>query len=77
MLPRSHFYLDRRDRRLLLVAARLAGNVALTLLRLWMGPLAYGSGFIVSLLIGDTMGLGHLDRDFAKLKHRAFMATPS
>ena len=70
-----YFYLDRRDRSLLLVTAFLAGNVALTLFSLWIGPLAYGSGFMVSLLIVDTIGLSLLDRDFADLEYRTFMAT--
>ncbi len=72
-----YFYLDRQLRSLLLVSIFLAGNVILTAVTLWIGPFAYGAGFMASLLIADAAGLALLDRDFADLEYVTFMGARS
>ncbi|WP_432261236.1 exopolysaccharide Pel transporter PelG [Cupriavidus sp. TMH.W2] len=68
-----YFYLDRRREVLLLTAAFVVLNFALTLLTLHLGPAWYGYGFAVSLLVVVALALYLLDRKLDRLEYETYM----
>ncbi len=67
-----YFYLDLRTKGLLLSAIFLFGNVVFTLASLYAGPFFYGTGFMVSLFLADTIGLYLLGSDLKEIDFLAF-----
>lgn len=67
------FYLDRRREVLLLTAAFVILNGALTSLTLYLGPSYYGYGFAGALLIIVVTGLYLLDRKLDSLEYETYM----
>ncbi|MEZ5652127.1 MAG: exopolysaccharide Pel transporter PelG [Burkholderiaceae bacterium] len=68
-----YFYLDKRVVVLMLCAAFVLGNAALTGLSLALGPVFYGYGFALSLLICVVLGFKALERSFGRLEYSTFM----
>ncbi|WP_126286113.1 exopolysaccharide Pel transporter PelG [Burkholderia stagnalis] len=69
----SFIYLDRRRPALVLIAAFCALNGCLTAATLAAGPVFYGYGFAISLLVVVLVGLGWLDRKLDTLEYEIFM----
>ncbi|MBN3820992.1 exopolysaccharide Pel transporter PelG [Paraburkholderia sp. Se-20369] len=69
----SFIYLDRRRPALVLIAAFCALNGCLTAATLAAGPVFYGYGFAISLLVVVLVGLGWLDRKLDTLEFEIFM----
>ncbi|MGZ2745444.1 exopolysaccharide Pel transporter PelG [Burkholderia stagnalis] len=69
----SFIYLDRRRPALVLIAAFSALNGCLTAMTLAAGPVFYGYGFAISLLVVVLVGLGWLDRKLDTLEYEIFM----
>jgi polysaccharide biosynthesis protein PelG len=67
------FYLDLRQRVLLLTGLFAGLNLVLSLASIVAGPFFYGYGFAVSLIIAIMVGLILLNRDFDRLVYRTFM----
>lgn len=68
-----YFYLDKRVVVLALCAAFVIGNAGFTTLSLVLGPVYYGYGFALSLLICVVAGFKALERSFARLEYSTFM----
>lgn len=68
-----YFYLDRRREILLLGAAFVALNVALTQMTLALGPAWYGYGFAFAALIVVAIALVLLDRRLERLEYETYM----
>ncbi|MGU7775006.1 exopolysaccharide Pel transporter PelG [Burkholderia sp. MR1-5-21] len=69
----SFIYLDRRRPALLLIAAFCALNGGLTALTLIAGPVFYGYGFAIALLVVVLAGMAWLDRKLDTLEYEIFM----
>lgn len=69
----SFVYLDRRRPALVLIATFCALNAGLTVITLLAGPVFYGYGFAVSLLVVVLAGLWWLDRKLDALEYEIFM----
>ncbi|RME52372.1 MAG: histidine kinase [Caldilineae bacterium] len=67
------FYLDKRMIVAWLCLLFFAGNVLLTLLSQWLGPMFYGYGFALSLLIACIAAILILSRKFDRLEYETFM----
>jgi uncharacterized membrane protein len=67
------FYLDKRNRVLLLTALFTLLNLAFTLFSIQMGPYYYGYGFALSLMVTIAIGMALLDHDLGKLEYETFM----
>ncbi len=70
------FYLDRLKEALGLCFAFVLANTGLTLLSQQLGPLYYGYGYAVSLLLVTLLGFILLDRVFRQLTYETFMLQP-
>ena len=68
-----YYYLDRRERTLLLTLLFVLLNLVLSLLSIYLGPFYYGYGFALSLCICIVVGMVLLDRDFRRLEYETFM----
>ena len=67
------FYLDRRNRVLLLTCLFMVLNGLLSWLSIQLGPFFYGYGFALSLVIAVSVGMVLLDRDLERLEYETFM----
>ncbi len=67
------FYLDKRAVAIALCAGFTALNLTLTLLSVSLGPVYYGYGFALAMLISVLVGLAVLDRRFERLEYETFM----
>lgn len=67
------FYLDKRNRVLLLTALFTALNLAFTLISIQLGPFYYGYGFALALMMTIAVGMALLDNDLDKLEYETFM----
>lgn len=70
------FYLDRLKSAIWLCLLFLLANVLLTLLSQFLGPIFYGYGYALSLLITTLVGLAVLDHEFEHLTFQTFMLQP-
>lgn len=68
-----YFYLDKRIVVLALCALLVVGNAALTSLSLLLGPVFYGYGFALAMLICVVVGFKALERSFSRLEYSTFM----
>lgn len=68
-----YFYLDKRIVVLALCILMVVGNAGLTLASLALGPVYYGYGFALSLLICVVVGFKALERSFSRLEYSTFM----
>jgi len=67
------FYLDRRERVLLLTSLFAALNLVFTMISISMGPYFYGYGFALALLVVIALGMVLLDKDLKRLEYETFM----
>jgi len=67
------FYLDKRALALGLCLLFFVANVLLTLLSQWLGPLFYGYGFVVALLLSCSVAVVIISKKFNKLLYETFM----
>jgi uncharacterized membrane protein len=67
------FYLDKRNRALILTGGFLFLNFILSYLTIHLGAFYYGYGFTVSLLIMITFAMHWLEKDFDSLEYKTFM----
>ncbi len=67
------FYLDKRTTVLWLTVLFLSLNAVLTAITLWLGPLYYGYGYAVSLLVTLLAGFYILDKKLENLEYETFM----
>ncbi|QOX80174.1 exopolysaccharide Pel transporter PelG [Trichlorobacter lovleyi] len=67
------FYLDKRNRVLLLTALFTVLNLAFTLISIRLGPFYYGYGFALALMMTIAVGMALLDNDLDKLEYETFM----
>lgn len=67
------FYLDKRNRTVMLTFGFLVLNTSLSHLSIHLGAFYYGYGFTVSLLIMITIAMHYLDKDFESLEYKTFM----
>jgi uncharacterized membrane protein len=68
-----YFYLDRRVIVLSLCALLVVGNLTLTIGSLYLGPVFYGYGFALSMLVCVLVGFKMLESSFRKLEYSTFM----
>ena len=71
------FYLDRLLPALWLCLLFLTGNILFTLITQYLGPIFYGYGYALSLLLASLTGLALLDREFRRLTYQTFMLQPA
>jgi uncharacterized membrane protein len=67
------FYLDKRMIVMILTAAFVTLNIALTALSFYLGPAYYGYGYAVSLLIVVLISMQWLERRLSHLEYETFM----
>lgn len=67
------FYLDKRHAALGLTIFMAAGNYYLAQVSIDMGPMFYGYGFAITMLLTTIIGLIALDRQFNTLEYQTFM----
>jgi polysaccharide biosynthesis protein PelG len=67
------FYLDKRAIVLILTAAFVVLNVALTALSFYLGPAFYGYGYAISLLIIVLVAMQWLELRLSRLEYETFM----
>ncbi len=67
------FYLDKRYSALVLTALMAAGNFVLAHLSIDLGPVYYGYGFAITMLVTTIIGLIMIDRQFDDLEYQTFM----
>ncbi len=67
------FYLDKRNRVLLLTALFTVLNLTFTLISIRLGPFYYGYGFALALMMTIAVGMALLDNDLDKLEYETFM----
>ncbi|OLQ71271.1 histidine kinase [Photobacterium proteolyticum] len=67
------FYLDKRYSALALTALMAVGNFVLAHLSIDLGPVYYGYGFAITMLVTTIIGLIMLDRQFDDLEYHTFM----
>ena len=67
------FYLDRRNRVLLLTVLFSLLNLTFTLISIQMGPFWYGYGFALALIVTIMVGMALLDTDLERLEYETFM----
>ncbi|MGE0313979.1 MAG: exopolysaccharide Pel transporter PelG [Lautropia sp.] len=68
-----YFYLDKRLVVLALCLLFVLGNAAFTALSLALGPVWYGYGFALSLLLVVVVGFKALERSFRRIEYSTFM----
>jgi len=67
------FYLDLRKLTMVLCALFLTMNIVLTLISQVLGPVFYGYGFALALVISNLVGLTILSRKLDRLEYTTFM----
>ncbi len=67
------FYLDRLRTAAAMAAIMFLGNVAFTLISLRLGPLYYGYGFVIGMLLAAMVILVLVDRILDRLNYTTFM----
>lgn len=67
------FYLDKRAATIGLCAGFTVLNAGLTLLSITLGPIFYGYGFALAMLISVLVGMAILDRRLDRLEYETFM----
>jgi uncharacterized membrane protein len=67
------FYLDRRKDVVALTAILVVLNFGLSLASVRLGPVFFGYGFALALLITLLIGLAMVQRLFRQLEYRTFM----
>ncbi|MGF1686748.1 exopolysaccharide Pel transporter PelG [Photobacterium japonica] len=67
------YYLDKRYAALGLTALMAVGNVTLAFISIDMGPVFYGYGFAVTMLVTTIVGMIMLDNQFEDLEYQTFM----
>lgn len=67
------FYLDKRNRVLLLTSLFTLFNLAFTLFSIQMGPYYYGYGVALALMLVIAIGMALLDNDLERLEYETFM----
>ncbi|MCW8329344.1 exopolysaccharide Pel transporter PelG [Photobacterium sp. SDRW27] len=67
------YYLDKRYSALALTALMAMGNFTLAHYSIDLGPVYYGYGFAVTMLVTTIIGLVMLDKQFDELEYRTFM----
>jgi polysaccharide biosynthesis protein PelG len=67
------FYFDQRRTVLGLSLLFLGSNIALTGLTQYLGPIYYGYGFALSVLLTSIVGLGILSKKLDRLEYETFM----
>jgi len=68
-----YFYLDLRKLTMFLCALFLICNIILTLISQALGPIFYGYGFALALVLSNIVGLGILSRKLDNLEYTTFM----
>jgi len=68
-----YFYLDKRGRALYLTGLFALLNFVFSYISIMAGPVYYGYGFAVSLIVVISIGLVLLDRDLEVLEYETFM----
>lgn len=71
------YYLDKRYAALVLTALMAGGNYLLAQYSIDLGPVYYGYGFTVTMLLTTIVGLVILDRQFEDLEYQTFMLQKS
>ncbi|MBU3823502.1 MAG: exopolysaccharide Pel transporter PelG [Candidatus Oceanisphaera merdipullorum] len=71
------YYLDRRYAALCLTLLMMVSNVALANVSIDLGPIFYGYGFAITMLVTTLVGLVMLNEQFNDLEYRTFMLQPS
>jgi uncharacterized membrane protein len=69
------YYMTKYAHALLVSAVFFIGNLSLTTLSLYAGPMYYGYGLAGSLVIAIALGLFLLNEDFKNIEYTAFMMT--
>jgi len=67
------FYLDRLRTTAVISAIMLLGNIGFSYLSLLLGPLFYGYGFVLAMLLPAVLVLTVIDRAMDKLNYTTFM----
>ncbi|MGN0893636.1 MAG: exopolysaccharide Pel transporter PelG [Succinivibrio sp.] len=67
------YYLDKRYSALILTALMVITNLFFSYLTVDLGPIYYGYGFTLSMLICTVIGLIQVDRQFTDLEYQTFM----
>lgn len=67
------FYLDKRREVLYLTGSFLLLNGIFTAITLWLGPMFYGYGFALAMLVSVMAGMYLLDRKLERLEYETFM----
>lgn len=67
------YYLDKRYAALSLTLFMAFGNYYLAHISIDMGPVFYGYGFAITMLVTTLIGLITLDRQFSSLEYQTFM----
>lgn len=71
------YYLDKRYPALYLIILMMVSNFVLSYLSIDAGPLYYGYGFTISMLLTTIVGLIMLERQFDDLEYQTFMLQKS
>ncbi|MGN1280636.1 MAG: exopolysaccharide Pel transporter PelG [Succinivibrio sp.] len=67
------YYLDKRYSALILTALMVVTNLVFSYITVDLGPIYYGYGFTMSMLICTVIGLIQVDRQFSDLEYQTFM----
>ena len=67
------YYLDKRYAALGLTALMAVGNATLAFISIDLGPVFYGYGFAITMLVTTIVGMIMLDNQFDDLEYRTFM----
>lgn len=67
------FYLDKLKQALLITSVLLVSNATFTWISLKMGPLYYGDGFGLSMMLTAVVSLVVLSRELEKIEYHTFM----
>ncbi|WP_428774183.1 exopolysaccharide Pel transporter PelG [Vibrio sp.] len=67
------YYLDKRMSALWLTLLMALGNLTLSSITIMLGPVFYGYGFAITMLIVSVIGMITLDKQFEDLEYQTFM----
>ena len=67
------YYLNRKKEPMIATIVLFITNLTLTLASFWMGPMFFGYGFVIALLLANTVAMLYLIHAFKKLTYRSFM----
>lgn len=71
------YYLNKRHEALWLTLFMACANFALAHVSISLGPLFYGYGFAITMMLTCLLGMSMLDKQFAKLEYNTFMLQKS